>query len=340
MNSGAVLYLDHQSKRPKKVSRSFDRNSSAFDFNLTLRVPSRNTTISVLVDIFNAPNFGYFGKTGVFQQPLSITLRTPAMGPLCDSCQDRSTVTGWGETDWVIGELSVLRLAALPLRTDYAAALGGLGHRVCHVVPAQLSLTSAGFDFHRTNCSCFDSESPARPNHPYCYPPEKSNRTLLTLHFSRFYGLSEQRQFLVGWPTIMLQMESQFVVRLVAEVRRNIRKLDLLPSNDPRFCQRFRQLHEPLLVPPSRRFQQDSRRRPPRKFGLLDRRVSLRRVGCEALRKANATWACRRDSDWAALSATACPRRCWDRMSCRPSGLSKQSSHNFDPFRIEGVFTT
>ena len=37
-------------------------------------------TISVLLDIFYVPNFGCFGKKGVFQQPLPITLTAPDKG--------------------------------------------------------------------------------------------------------------------------------------------------------------------------------------------------------------------------------------------------------------------
>src|SRR5258705_4413497 len=72
------------------------------------------------------------------------------MGPLCGSCQARSAVTGPGQTDWAAAELSVLGLAALLLRTDYAAAQEVLGHRVSHVVLAQVPLAPADFDFHKT----------------------------------------------------------------------------------------------------------------------------------------------------------------------------------------------
>jgi hypothetical protein len=41
-------------------------------------------TISVLVDIFYVPNSGYFGKIGVFQQPLSISLIMPLPGVLSE----------------------------------------------------------------------------------------------------------------------------------------------------------------------------------------------------------------------------------------------------------------
>jgi hypothetical protein len=43
------------------------------------RQDALQTTLSVLLNIFYPPNFGYFEENGVFQQPQAITLKTPVL---------------------------------------------------------------------------------------------------------------------------------------------------------------------------------------------------------------------------------------------------------------------